>query len=244
MRKWSSEENVSGMSLFGSSWFKLDWEELKSFFFFFFWTADCGFFPAVHKAKEVQINKCKQASGGLFETCLHQVFERCVVHHWHIHWGNYSCISLHTNVPLQQMFLSCQRLLSSFRTNTKPFWSLFSQQKKLEDGIFEMPMRKIWKRNSYFCKPAYVAWANPHFFWWVELPAMHARQVLDLIRVPWASSAPNPIVRKKRARTTFVLGKGQQKAVRTCMETWISLWKWNPLFTAKFHLQWISITCD
>lgn len=32
MRKWSSEENVSGMSLFGSSWFKLDWEELKSCF--------------------------------------------------------------------------------------------------------------------------------------------------------------------------------------------------------------------
>lgn len=40
----------------------------------------------------------------------------------------------------------------------------FYSKKKLEDGIFEMPMRKIWKRNSYLCKSACVGQANPHFF--------------------------------------------------------------------------------
>lgn len=97
LRKWSWEENISGMSLFGSSWFKLDWEELK---IFFFETADYGVFSAVCKAKEVQINKGKHPSGGLFETYLHRDFEMCVVYHWHIHWGklqlyfpSYKCAS-------------------------------------------------------------------------------------------------------------------------------------------------------
>lgn len=155
--------------------------------------------------------------------------------------ANYSCIFPLTNLPLQQKFILCQHLLSSLKPTPNHSDLCFYRKKKLEDGIFEMPMRKIWKRNSYFCKSAY----EPiHIFWWVELPAMHARQVLDLICVPWASSAPNPPARKKRSRTTFTLVKGQQKAVQLCMQTWISLWKWNPLFTAKFHLQLLVIKAD
>lgn len=103
LRKWSWEENISGMSLFGSSWFKLDWEELK---IFFFWTADCGVFSAVRKAKEVQINKGKHPR----PTCIETL--RCVLFITGTFTeANYSCIFPLTNVSLQQMLFLCQHLL-------------------------------------------------------------------------------------------------------------------------------------
>lgn len=76
-----------------------------------------------------------------------------------------------------------------------------------------MPMRKIWKRNSYFYKPACVGWANSHFFWRAGLPALYARQVLDLICIPWASSAPNPTAKMKyKSQDHGYSGRGPTKS--------------------------------
>lgn len=116
----------------------------------------------------------------------------------------------------------------------------FFSKKSLKMEYLKCPWGKF-ERETLICL---CGTSQSTFFWWAELPAMHARQVLDLIRVPWASSASNPTAKKKRARTTFILGKGQQKKVQLCMQTWISLCKWSPLFMAKFHLQWISTACD
>lgn len=62
----------------------------------------------------------------------------------------------------------------------------------------------------------------------------------------WSVSLWHPVLLTQpqrwntRARTIVMLGEGQQKAVKFCIQTWISLRGWIPLFLFKFHLQLIS----
>lgn len=66
----------------------------------------------------------------------------------------------------------------------------------------------------------------------------NVRQVLDLICVPWASSAPNPTARKKRARTTFLFWERAKK--KQCSSAC------RPGYHCgnEIHYSWPNFTCN
>ena len=89
--------------------------------------------------------------------------------------------------------------------------------------MFEMPMRKIWKRNSSFYKSAYVGWDNSHFS--EELGCQHCMPGKFWT---WSVSLGHPVLLiqqqrwNTRARITVILGEGQRKAAQLCIQTWIN----------------------
>lgn len=146
---------------------------------------------------------------------------------------------------LLQMYLS-RRYCFSVSLSSSPLKQnlnssslCFYSKKSLKMGYLKCPWEKIW--NSYFCKSACVEWANSHFF--EELGCQHCMPGRFWI---WFVSLGHPVLLHQQQRwntsasTTITLGGGQKKAVRLCIQTWISLRKYNPLFLFRFHLQLIS----